>query len=73
MAVTWKVTTQSPATRPDRTGRVVPGTDVYFTTGSGISSSVFVPQTMYNPETVKDMINLAATQLEAVQGLSSES
>lgn len=70
-ALTWTVTTQAPATRPDRTGRIVPGMDVYFTTGSGASSSVFVPDSMYTPDQVKVLIAAKAAAIEGVANLNS--
>ncbi len=72
-SLTWTVTNQAPATRPDRTGRIVPGMDVYFTTGSGASSSVFVPDSMYTPDQVKNLIAVKAAAIEGVSNLSSDS
>lgn len=68
----WSVTSQNPATRPDRTGRVVPGYDIYFTTSGGHSGSIFVPNAQFTPESVKPLLQLAANNLDAIGNLSSE-
>lgn len=72
-APTWRVTGQFPTTRPTAGGRLVAGVTVQFVTGSGVSGSVFVPEAMYTPERVKQLIAAKVAPIEAVSSLTSES
>ena len=66
----WKVVGQSPRIQPDSTGRYVPGVEVQFVTGNGVSSSVWVPNTAYSVELVRELIASKVKSLDAVSGLS---
>lgn len=70
---TWRVTSQSQTTQINGAGAPVDGVEVFFTTGDGHSGSVFVAQNQYNPANVRDAIAAAATQMDAVGQLTSES
>ena len=67
--VGWTVTGQMEVTAPDSTGRYVPGVKVSFTTVTGLSGTVFVPDAQYNTERVRAAINERVAQMLAVHGL----
>lgn len=67
---TWRVTAQSPAVRPGPTGRYQPGTEVSFVTGKGVTGSVWVPESIFSPTTVRRMVTAKAMVLDTVQGLT---
>lgn len=69
-ATTWKVTAQAPAVRPGPTGRYQPGTEVSFVTGKGVTGSVWVPESLFSPTTVRRMVAAKAATLDTVQGLT---
>lgn len=69
----WAVTGQTPATRPNARGQYVAGMLVHFTTGLGVTSTVFVPDAVYSKETIAKMVQAKASALDEVQGLSSSS
>jgi hypothetical protein len=67
----WRVTGQAPnQTDVSADGTVVEGTRVYFQMNSGTQGSVFVPQTSYNAESVKQRIIEAVSHLHAVNNLT---
>lgn len=72
-APTWHVIGQVERTQIDPTGRPVQGMTVSFQTGSGTQGSVFLPLPLYTPDNVRKAISEAASGIEAVAGLSSES
>jgi len=70
--VTWTVTGQNEQTQIAAGGQPVKGVSVYFTTGQGHTGSVFVPYTTYNQATVRNLINAAAAQMDAIGALTSQ-
>lgn len=63
------VTGQNPGTQPGPNGRFVDGMLVHFTTATGVASSVFVPDTLYTADTVRQMIAAKARTIDEVSGL----
>lgn len=70
---TWRVDSQSPTSKIDRTNNVVEGYDIAFTTGLGNHGTVFVPHLQYTPPLVRDAVAAAAAAVDAVGQLTSES
>lgn len=70
--VTWTVTGQNEQTQIQPGGQPVKGVTVFFTTGAGHTGSVFVPYSTYNQATVRNLINAAATQMDAIGALTSQ-
>jgi hypothetical protein len=67
----WTVTSMvTGQTVNDNAGNTVVGTYVYFTTGEGNQSSVFVADTQFNPANVARMVREAAITLDEVGRLS---
>lgn len=66
----WAVTGQTETTRVDDAGQTVRGVVVYFRTGAGQTSSVFVPGNLY-PDQVQAMVAAKAAQVDAVANLSA--
>ncbi|MGH7239404.1 MAG: hypothetical protein ACREHG_04970 [Candidatus Saccharimonadales bacterium] len=67
---TWKVTSQSQTTEQDTAGNFVSGWRVYFDT-NGTTGSVFVPQTIYTADNVRDMITASVGHINDVSNLTS--
>ena len=65
----WQVTGQSPTTVPSPSGTVERGMNVTFRTSTGVLSTVFVPDSMYTPDNVKNIIAQKAAVLDQVSGL----
>jgi hypothetical protein len=65
----WNVTTQFETTQADQSGRYVSGVQVGFQTVSGLQGSVFIPESQYNPDYVKQTIDTKVAQMEQVQKL----
>ncbi len=70
---TWKVVDVSERTDFTNPGKLVPGKDVSFITGYGVRGTVFVPDVMFSPDTVKAMVAPEAAKLDAVFNLTHES
>ena len=70
-ATTWKVTTQYEQTQVAAGGQPVRGVQVFFTTGRGHTGSVFVPYAQYTTDHVREQVQAAAAQMDAVGMLSS--
>ena len=66
----WRIVGQREANRQDEQGRYVAGVIITFQMADGTSGSVFVPQSQYNAENVKNLINTRAAVIESVTGLS---
>lgn len=66
---TWQVTGQQETTEQAINGGFVSGRRVYFTTGNGNGGSVFVPDTMYDADTVRRMVSAAAANVDAIGSL----
>ena len=74
MAVTWKVTGDTPDQYDfDNGGNPVVGHRVSFITGAGNRGSVFVPNDHYNPAAVKVLIHAQAVTADSVAALTNES
>lgn len=69
----WSVESQIETTQIVGQGQVVQGMNVSFITGKGVRGTVFVPDTMYSPDTVRTMIAAKAAQLDAVADLTHNS
>lgn len=67
----WRVTSQTEQTQPNGLGQFVQGMMVAFITGNGVRGTVFVPDTQYNTDTVRQLISQKAAALDAVGSLSS--
>lgn len=67
---TWSVTAQQQQTAQDSTGNYVAGVKVTFVTGSGLSGSVFVPESQYNAETVRAMVAARVEAMAAIAALN---
>lgn len=67
---TWNVTAQVPATMPGPNGKFQKGVNISFVTGKGFAGEIFVPDTMYEVETVRGLLAAQATKLDAVGGLN---
>lgn len=65
----WTVGSQQEATGQDSLGHYVPGVNVSFQTVSGMVGSVFVPNTQYNADTVRQMIAARVARMVAVRDL----
>lgn len=70
---TWQVVDVTERTDFSNPGRLVPGKDVAFTTGYGMRGTVFVPDAVFSPETVKAMVTPEAAKLDAVFNLTHNS
>lgn len=66
----WTVTGQTQATELADTGGFVSGVTVSFRTGNGVIGSVFVPDSIYNVDTVRQLVSQRAASLDAVHGLT---
>ena len=66
----WYVTGQTEDTQITPDGRVEHGVKVLFRTGSGVDSSVFIPNGSYNAESVRTAIAARAAAIDSVSGLT---
>lgn len=71
-AGSWRVTGQTPTTRPGPNGRFVDGMLVHFATGLGNVGTVFVPEANYNQATVGRAVAAKAALIDSVAQLSSD-
>lgn len=69
-SATWTVTSQREDYQLGKNGQLVQGMVVTFQTTSGAVGSVFVEQTDYTVERVRQAVASKAAAMEAVQGLS---
>lgn len=69
--VSWTVTSQGESTEIQSNGQAVRGYRVYFTTGTGQSGSVWIPESSYTPERAKLLVGAAAANADAIGNLSS--
>lgn len=65
----WDVVGQQEVTDTGPDGKPTPGVKVLFKTHKGLTGSVFVPRSTYNPENVTAAICDYVAQLHAVQDL----
>jgi len=66
----WTVIAQVPRSQVNSTGQLVKGMEVSFTSGGGVSGSVWVPLTDYNVETVRALIAHQVATFDAVGHLT---
>lgn len=67
----WQVTSTTETQEVDSAGSVVRGARVHFTTGTGQSASVFIPQAQLNVDNVRAAIAAKAALLDQVGTLTS--
>lgn len=72
-ATTWRIDSQSPRTMATTTGGVVDGYDISFVTGEGHPGTVFVPLNRYRPDVVKQLVQAAAENVDAIGALTHAS
>jgi ubiquinone biosynthesis protein Coq4 len=70
--VGWRVIAQMETIAPDQTGKFVPGVQITFETASGLVGSIFVPASLYNPETVRRLIVEKVNLMASVHELKQE-
>jgi hypothetical protein len=66
----WTVTSSSPNTNVDTSGRVIKGYTVSFRTGAGHDGTVFVPESQYQPSIVRTMVRTQAAIVDEIAALS---
>jgi hypothetical protein len=66
----WRVTGQTPAKQPTTAGTFENGINVTFITGKGVVGTIFVPETVYNPDNVRTLIAQKVAVLDAVSDLN---
>lgn len=66
----WKVTSQLEETGFGDNNRAVDGVRVYFQTQYGAVGSVWVPRLTYTPETVREAVTEAASNMDTVHTLT---
>lgn len=66
----WTVISQREDFQAGPSGNLTAGVVVTFTTASGITGSVFVPNADYQPEKVRALIAARAASMEAVHKLT---
>lgn len=66
---TWEVTGQIPDVGQNAQGVFVQGTTVSYRTKSGGQGKVFVPQSDFTVDKVRDLVSSAAAHAEAVANL----
>ena len=64
------VTGQSPRAGVDPTGRGGPGVEIEFRTAKGLTGTVWVPQATFSQAAVAAAVKAAASEMDAVQGMS---
>jgi hypothetical protein len=68
-ATGWEITDQVQATDVDAKGVPARGMRVYFRTGKGVTSNVFVPDSRYSVENVQAAVASKAAEIDQVHGL----
>lgn len=66
----WTVGSQVQETRFNASGQPVRGVTIHFQSASGVASTVWVPESDYNPQTVKALISSKVKTIDAIAGLS---
>lgn len=67
----WRVVASDPASDFSRPGQIVEGVRVTFTTQTGVTDSVFVPNDRYGDlDYIRSLIAAKAAQHDGVLGLS---
>jgi hypothetical protein len=67
----WKVIHQMETNQPDQSGSYVSGVQVTFELPDGLTGSVFVPDTSYRADVVKQRIEQKAKLMQEIQNLQS--
>lgn len=68
----WVITSQvSDQVQVTQAGQPVTGVMVYFATGEGNESSVFVPNASYNKATVRQMVHTQALLVDEIGRMTS--
>lgn len=72
--MSWQVTRQRPdQIQTDQAGNTITGVVVYFTTGEGRESSVFVADTLYgNVDAVRNAVAAKADLVDQIGNLASD-
>ena len=65
----WRVTAQTPQSRPTPQGQFVQGVLVSFTADNGVAASVFVPDAQYTTDNVRAAILAKLDAMSEVQNL----
>jgi len=68
--VAWRVTGQTPTTRPSPSGEFIDGWTVSFQTVLGNTGTVFVPASMYTPDQVRQAIAAQARVLDEISTMT---
>lgn len=68
--VTWTIQAQREDYQKGPDGVYGQGIVVTFVTGAGLMGSVFVPNTDYNPERVRQLVTARATAMQSVHQLT---
>lgn len=66
----WHVTAQLETMAPDQNGQFVRGVQVSFQTDTGLTGTVFVPNTSYTTQAVSKLISARVVQMESISRLS---
>lgn len=66
----WTIISQTPTIQNDASNAPVRGIEVFFTTGKGVTGSVFIPYNRYTPDNVRAEVAQRAGAIDAVQGMS---
>ena len=68
-ATTWQVASQQEGSGQNDQGAYVHGVTVTFTTAKGITGTVFVPDAIYNADTVRARIQARVNAMHDVHAL----
>lgn len=70
MADTYKVTTQNRSVEPNGTGGFTRTVEIAFVTiPSNVAGAITVPETQYNADAVRPLLEEAAANIEAIHAL----
>lgn len=69
-APTWTIAFQRESTQQLDGGGLSTGVQIGFTTRDGVTQSVFVPYSQYNPERVKEIIAARVANIDAIHALT---
>lgn len=68
----WSVTGQNEASEVNGAGQLLKGVRIYFRTGGGVDSSVFVPESQYNAAAVRAAIAARAAVVDEIASLAGQ-
>ena len=66
----WRVVSQQETMLPAASGTFTRGVQVHFVTAAGVTASVFVPDSQYTADRVRDLIASKVAQLDSVSQLT---